>query len=79
MVVTFAVIKLVTIFAAMLSVRKQAMHSGCQDPPCFLPAALLSLQAETAISYPYIVIKYVVFLKALQPHMGVIFTPWFLV
>ena len=26
-----------------------------------------------AVSYPFIVIEYVVFLKALQPHMGVIF------
>lgn len=26
-----------------------------------------------AVSYPFIVIEYVVFLKALQPYMGVIF------
>lgn len=31
------------------------------------------------LSYPFIVTKYVVLLKALKPHMGVIFYPGILV
>ena len=47
--------------------------------PCYCLLFYLLLQAITAISYASIVTKYVVFLKVLQPHMGVIFCPLILV
>jgi len=59
---TFAVINLVTISGSM--------HSGRYDTMSFTCWFFHLLQAETAISYSSILIKYVVFLKALQPHMG---------
>jgi len=67
---TFAVINLVTISGSMHSGRQQTLHSGRYDTMSFTCWFFHLLQAETAISYSSILIKYVVFLKALQPHMG---------
>ena len=76
---TLTVINLVTFLEIMHCSRQQTRHFDCQETVLFLPAVSLLVRAETAVSYPSIVIKYVVFLKALQPHMGVIFLPRYLV
>ena len=59
---TKTVINLVTFSAKELSGQR-----------IFLSVVLLLVQTKTAVSYTFIVIEYVVFLKALQPYMGVIF------
>ena len=52
---------------------------GMPSTPACVPVFSRLLKTDHAVSYPFIVIKYVVFLKALQPHMGVIFTLFILV
>lgn len=65
---TKTVINLVTFSAKELSGQR-----------IFLSVVLLLVQTKTAVSYPFIVIEYVVLGKALQPYMGVIFMRVFLV